>query len=486
MRKIVFRVAVSIAALIAAIAAWLAWQWLPPPPKLVVSRETTWIVEPLLPDGTVDYEAAWKNERSVGVTPENNAAPFLFATLGVDSSKFTEAERAALPKDAVLYEDFDTWYYHHEKSLPESLRKGVTRPGKVVEACELGDWESPAAQLASLWLDANSACLAELERVVKRDHMVASGVFRDAGPAWMLFEVYPAFRGLAARAAAGQDVNTVFAHHSSGLRLAKLQRSLGMLAHFVAAELGEASTWESALRLARRTGRVSPSVVRDLLVAADPSNADARIRAFVASERMYGLAFLAHPFPISSPSPDAKPNFLDWLISRVDPNRACRRFNESIDQLEAAYRMGSWSERLDRVAMLNKGFIAAKARSRDGFSMLWAYRSRGAFSDVIVDHLVTKSPYYVLDMLIPSIINSERDLIELAALAFATETGRDPKSSDDLTPLLFPSPWRDRVTGAAVDFERHADGTLAARGPLIELQHRFEERMKETAPAPPH
>ena len=46
-------------------------------PKITVSKETTYILEPLRPDGYVDYIAAINRRCSEGVTPENNAAvPF--------------------------------------------------------------------------------------------------------------------------------------------------------------------------------------------------------------------------------------------------------------------------------------------------------------------------------------------------------------------------------------------------------------------------
>ena len=48
-----------------------------PRPKITISKETTYITEPLRADGCVDYVAAVKRHCSEGVTPENNAAiPF--------------------------------------------------------------------------------------------------------------------------------------------------------------------------------------------------------------------------------------------------------------------------------------------------------------------------------------------------------------------------------------------------------------------------
>ena len=49
----------------------------PPRPKITISKETTYITEPLRADGYVDYMAALNRRFSQGVTPENNAAvPF--------------------------------------------------------------------------------------------------------------------------------------------------------------------------------------------------------------------------------------------------------------------------------------------------------------------------------------------------------------------------------------------------------------------------
>lgn len=52
----------------------LAWSAIGPPRALVISRETTYLVEPLTEDGRVDYVQAIIDARRAGVTLENNAA----------------------------------------------------------------------------------------------------------------------------------------------------------------------------------------------------------------------------------------------------------------------------------------------------------------------------------------------------------------------------------------------------------------------------
>ena len=52
------------------------------PVPLVISKETTYITEPLRSDGTPDYVAALNQRLSKGVTPENNAAVLFWKAAG--------------------------------------------------------------------------------------------------------------------------------------------------------------------------------------------------------------------------------------------------------------------------------------------------------------------------------------------------------------------------------------------------------------------
>jgi len=53
-----------------------------PKPKITIGKETTYITEPLRPDGYPDYVAALNQRASQGVTAENNAAVLLLKALG--------------------------------------------------------------------------------------------------------------------------------------------------------------------------------------------------------------------------------------------------------------------------------------------------------------------------------------------------------------------------------------------------------------------
>ena len=60
---------------------WFFYQLFGPSAAIVVSKETTYITEPLGPDGLPDYEAYLLQQGSEGVTPENNAAVLIWQAM---------------------------------------------------------------------------------------------------------------------------------------------------------------------------------------------------------------------------------------------------------------------------------------------------------------------------------------------------------------------------------------------------------------------
>jgi hypothetical protein len=60
----------------------LLFMFFPSGPLITISKETTYITEPLRPDGTVDYVAALNQHYGEGVTPENNAAVLFWQAAG--------------------------------------------------------------------------------------------------------------------------------------------------------------------------------------------------------------------------------------------------------------------------------------------------------------------------------------------------------------------------------------------------------------------
>ena len=53
-----------------------------PPPKITISKETTWATEPVRKNGYVDYFEAVNRHFDRGVTPQNNAVVLLYQATG--------------------------------------------------------------------------------------------------------------------------------------------------------------------------------------------------------------------------------------------------------------------------------------------------------------------------------------------------------------------------------------------------------------------
>ena len=88
-----------------------------PPGGIIVSRETTFITEPLRKDGTVDYLAALNQRYSQGVTPENNAAVLFLQAMGPGEINKDIRERffkmlgiAPLPEKGPYFEEFTKYF----------------------------------------------------------------------------------------------------------------------------------------------------------------------------------------------------------------------------------------------------------------------------------------------------------------------------------------------------------------------------------------
>ena len=130
-----------------------------PVEPLAVSRETTWITEPLRPDGTPDYPAWLTRRYAAGVTSENNAAIVLLQ-LRMIGSKWDVAplekelkarldEHGMVPGIGHLPADFAAVFAEqHRRAL-------------------LGPWHDVDAPLITAWLRVNEASLERAEQVVR-------------------------------------------------------------------------------------------------------------------------------------------------------------------------------------------------------------------------------------------------------------------------------------------------------------------------------
>ncbi len=148
-RMILFLVIVNLSILAAAL-----WR----EPRITVSRETTFLVEPLDNEGFVDYLAAVNQRWSRGVTPENNAAVLLAQALdpkevweSIYDEFYADLQVAKPTAGAVHLPDYYQFVYvkFTEEIWNEAhseLQQAIHRP-----------WTDPEFPLIAVWIDQHAA-----------------------------------------------------------------------------------------------------------------------------------------------------------------------------------------------------------------------------------------------------------------------------------------------------------------------------------------
>jgi len=118
--------------------------WPGEPDKIIISRETTYILGPVNPDGTVNYVKYLDDKYSQGVTAENNAAPLLLRAFGPDmlpaEIRYETLRRLNLPAD--MFDGNDAKYFTKWKDRARPAKPGTKGEGDANDASS----SAPAAK----------------------------------------------------------------------------------------------------------------------------------------------------------------------------------------------------------------------------------------------------------------------------------------------------------------------------------------------------
>jgi hypothetical protein len=143
--------------------------------KITIGKETTYITEPLRPDGYPDYFAALNKRFSEGVTPENNAAALLAKVFGPvvveevhRKATYTQLGIEPLPKDGK-------YLVSQEEMLRRRGKKQIGESSPELDAIEnqFGialerPWSREEFPVVAEWIDANETPLALAVEASKR------------------------------------------------------------------------------------------------------------------------------------------------------------------------------------------------------------------------------------------------------------------------------------------------------------------------------
>jgi hypothetical protein len=159
------------------LVALFAYQLLGPNPPIRVSKQTTFIISPLLPSGLPDYPTYFRDRLRTQVSPEDNAAVILWQAIeprGCNAADIQrlEAELGIPPnsyfpnrligrEDSLFLEELQAWYGDESPSdiYNRTNYENYIACEKFVEAIQSQAWKSEEAPPLARWLDAHESQL---------------------------------------------------------------------------------------------------------------------------------------------------------------------------------------------------------------------------------------------------------------------------------------------------------------------------------------
>lgn len=474
MRKV--GVAVALLAVIGAVVLWRSRVGRGPSPPPTVSRETTWLTEPLRPDGTIDYAAALDAEWGRGVTPENNAAPVIARIVGGNLERFTAEELAAAPEVEWPLVDFDAWHDRRRRRAPDGSAQGVELDAmEVFDAAWTGGLLEPGhAQRIDEWLEEHEEALDRAPIAAARPRLfVRSGgtLFGRAAMTAELSELAVAVALRARRAADRGEPDRAWRELDVAMRLVALAETQPIPAEQVDAARLRRGTWECARTIAAVTAGVPTAALAALGRHRSGRSAMTAIRAMLQPERFGALegvladarGFSAERLIDPGAGPRGSAAATGSAKFRLDRDAVCRRLNEWFDRLDAAVAASAPGS-ISSVARQ----LAAEARAAFESALNQLFRRAVSVADLAA-MAALQGLADDIAWILASHAHAELIHAQLAAESFARSAGRDPATSDDLTPALFADPLRDTLLGEPFRFERTPGGRLRARSAIEAL-----------------
>ncbi len=144
-----------------------------------ISKETTYITEPLRKDGSVDYVAALNQRFSQGVTPENNAAVLFWKAVGPEEicpeyrdKYFQMLGIPPLPEKGDYFVDLDKYVARQKNGTkPRDAKPEAGTQDNTWDQLSLAmkrPWSQQEFPVLAEWLAANEKPLALVVEASKR------------------------------------------------------------------------------------------------------------------------------------------------------------------------------------------------------------------------------------------------------------------------------------------------------------------------------
>jgi hypothetical protein len=444
--------------------------------QVTISKETTFITEPLRPDGYPDYVAALNERSRKGVTPENNAVVAFFRTMGPEMVQKEFRDQyckllgiTAPPEKGVYFVTLNKYVETLKSTKPGSqpddelrrqLDSAMKRPWTATEFPSLARWLSANQQPMDLLVEAST-------RPRWYDPMVRgeNGSVLDAEMPTVC-RLFEATRALAARAMQQLQDGDIGRARSDLLAAHRLARLAGqrptLVEGLVAATAdGMACVGDQALLQHVRLTAAQAAKMRADLAALPPLP---KMTDKIATGERFQTLDLAAELARGKDKSSQEFNEVALNTVGVDWDVVFRTSNKICDRVVAAARKPTPAQRAQAYADIDidlRSQIAA-ARSWKFLVMMVLFGRREHISEVIglaVGRLCMPS---LVSVIAEDRGNMRFDLTKLAfALAeYRARHGSYPAKLADLVPECVAAVPKDIFSGGALHYKPQAGGYL--------------------------
>ncbi|MHC4563310.1 MAG: hypothetical protein ACYS8X_11115 [Planctomycetota bacterium] len=478
----------------AVLVAFLVWNYWPAESTITISPETTYITEPLNPDGTVNYFQALVDRASEGVTPDNNAAVLLVRAVGpaifeeevrAESLKQLGLTEEELEKDKPYFEKFEDYYLKHGPKGKAKEDGGSLDPRDILWELQLTrrPWSVEDYPLAAAWLAANEGPLQLVNETAGRERAYFPLIARDDPP------VLPpshsaslasrrAMQALAARAMLKMDKGDVDGAWDDILVISRFGRKLAASAtlvdSFVGLGIEHIACHGSAALVA--DSRTSARHLRTMLVDLHKLPPIATLDTALEVERFATLDFIMvmHRRGVGVRTPEPR-NTMEALARRT----------YSVDWDEVLEVTNRWWTN-DISMWTAESYVDHRRQFEENWGPMTdvgngrLYDRRMVLSGLagrLMRGFRTRRVMLNVPLMIPNLVNARRVwesrhaegdilVLALAAKLYKAERGDWPADLAALAPEYVAAIPADRFTGEALRYVRGEDGvTIYSLGP---------------------
>jgi len=472
--------------------AWFCWQLFGPNPPIIISKDTTYITAPLLPNGLPDYEKYVLDKYREGVTPENNAAVLLLQALGpgdLEPSEFpavcSEIGLAPVPPAADAMEPLDE--ADNRQRISNWLGDfGQTdsdrdRADEVIREAVDHPWSSDTVPPLAAWIHRNERSLDLIVRASERPrYYLPSPTLLNGTTEILIAMLLPnvqsmrdAARALLVRAMWHLGENRpvdAWRDLRASHRLARLMaQGPTLVEQFVAIGTDEMQVDGTVALLDDHclTADEARQILSDLAARSNSSSVATSLDQFerwsfldvILLTKKDGAGGLLEIH-------DVKPhNLAVKLLNRVsiDWNLVLREGNQWYDRMSAAARISDGSARRKALDQFDSNIGQPAQQLRQPGQWIAGAMSRQKRSELVATSLAA---WFISDnsaaIKFEDRANTHLELLRLAATlaVYRAEHGQYPDKLEDLVPTILPQLPVDLYHAKPFVYKRDAEGYL--------------------------